>query len=160
MMVVVVVLPSEPVTATVRQGQTVKESLHFGGQNTAALLRGQEFRGVWMQARRPEQNIEIEILQIIRSQLQLGAQVLQIGGGFFQLDAGALVAGGHVATADEQCLDERFVADADSQYADSFAPQPGNIAFPVSFLHLPVLWSIYYIMFAMIMQSKWRRFPR
>ena len=50
MIVVVVVLPSDPVTAISGQGQTSKKDLHLGGQQAAPRHRRRQLRHVGPQA--------------------------------------------------------------------------------------------------------------
>ena len=78
MMVVVVVLPSLPVTAIIVAGADLKEHLHLAGEGAALPLRRQQLRHVRPQARCAEDNVLRQAVQIPLPQLERGPGGLQL----------------------------------------------------------------------------------
>ena len=108
-------------------GTELEKHLHLGGDQTAPLLCRLQMRIKGHQSRRAEQDILVQMLQIIRSQLQLGAHGLQALGLAFHLAAGAHVAGRHITAAGEQQLEQREIADADADDRDPLGPDALHI---------------------------------
>ena len=91
-----------------------EENLHFTGQNGAFLNTGRYLRHIRAQPRCAEDHVRLQILQIIRTQVQLAAKTLQVFGLLPHLLAGTLIAGGNAQPFRRKQLQQRRVADADA----------------------------------------------
>ena len=126
-MVVVVVLPSEPVTAMMGQGQTWKKDLHLGGDDAAPGPGGLQLRHVGPQARGAEDHVLVQVLKIPIAQPQHGSGGLQLLRQSAQLRPVAAVAGCDGDALPQQQTQQRRVADADADNGHGPASQRGDI---------------------------------
>ena len=77
-MLVVVVLPSLPVTPMIVHGQTSKKDLHFRRHDAAARFRLEQRRNVRPHARRAENDVRAQIIEVAFAKLQVRAQRFEL----------------------------------------------------------------------------------
>ena len=101
----------------------LKEHLHLAGEHGAPVHAGGNLRHVRTQAGGAEDHVRVQVLQIVRAQMQLTAQLLQMLRLLAHLLPAALVAGGDADALRQQQLQQRRVADADADDCHGLVPQ-------------------------------------
>ena len=99
-----------------------KENLHLRGKLAALRHRLADGRHIGPQARRAENHILVDALQIILSQPQAAALALQFLRQVAQLLPAALIAGGDGNAIVQQQVQQRRIADADAHHRHGAAP--------------------------------------
>ena len=108
-------------------GAESQEHLHLGGEQAAARLCRSKMYVKGHEARRAEEDIVIQALEIVGPELELHAQRLEPIGLRAHLLTRAHIAGRHVAAASGEQFDQRQVAHADADGGDPLAPDAVHI---------------------------------
>ena len=108
-------------------GAEIAERLHLGGEDRAVLRSLAQLRHDGQHARRAEDDIEVQILEIVRAKGEFRALRRGLVAGGTELRALAPVAHGHVAAIAQQHTHERLIAHAEADDADALVAQIVNI---------------------------------
>lgn len=101
----------------------IAERLHLGGEDRAALRSLAQLRHDGQHARCAEDDVEVQMLQIIRTKDKFCALRRGLVAGRAELGAVAPVAHRHVAAVAQQHAHERLIAHAEADDADALAAQ-------------------------------------
>ena len=108
-------------------GAEIAERLHLGGEDRAVLRSLAQLRHNGQHARRAEDDIKVQMLEIVRAKGEFRALRRGLIPGRTKLRALAPVAHGHVTAVAQQHTHERLIAHAEANDADALAAQVVNI---------------------------------
>ena len=94
----------------------LEERLHLTGEHAAVGYGRRDLRHIGPQARRAEDHVLVQSLQIIRTKPQPATGTLQLVGQCAQLLPRPFVAGGDTDAVIQQQTHQRGIADADAQH--------------------------------------------
>ena len=103
----------------------LEKDLHFRRHDAAARFRLEQRRNVRPHARRAENDVRAQIIEVAFAKLQVRAQRFKLLRALAEVFAALFVAGDDLHTVSAQKLDERRVAHADAEHCRCFSPQRG-----------------------------------